>query len=534
MTARIFIDAHDVSFIYPGSTTPVFSKVSFSVYEGDRTALLGINGCGKSTLLRLLAGDLEPENGTLTKTTKDILLLKQEDYATGETSAAVWLMSAFPETGRQYARLEELEKQSGQKSDEYCSLSLRFTETGGWERYSAALSGAADLGWQEDDLERPVSTFSGGERKVLALMAGFLRQPDVYLLDEPTNYLDETALDWLADKIRSFRGACVVVSHDRDFLDKAVTKVLELERAAMKEYPGNYTSYHAQKTGAIASALHHNEKLEKEIKKLKVVERTYKNWGAQKEKAKKGAFDKGFVGAVAARLQKRAMCAKERAHKKIEELERNKIYLEKPRSIVPTGKQAGNTFLEATELSKSIGGRVLFEKLSFYLKGGDRLSIEGPNGCGKSTLMNLLAGQAAQDAGKINRNAAAKVLYLPQFWQAPDNFTTGAGYFNASRIEEACTMLDYLGCDGGILFRPLEELSEGQKRKINLARLLVTCPDIALLDEPTTHLDIRSVQLLEEGLTRLPGVVVLVSHDRRFRNNIATKSLTLEDVTKRA
>ncbi len=527
MTARILIDAHDVSFTYPGSVTPVFTKVSFSVYLGDSTALLGINGCGKSTLLELLAGNLPPESGNLARTTENILLLKQEDYAFGEGSAAAWLMSAFPETGRQYAALEKLERESRRESDEYRELSLRFTENGGWERYSAALSGAADLGWQEADLERPVSTFSGGERKVLALMSGFLRDPDVYLLDEPTNYLDENALDWLAGRIRAFRGACLVVSHDRDFLDKSVNKVLELERGGLKEYAGNYTEYHERKTGEIATALHKNEQLEKQIKKLKIVERRYKSWGKQKEKEKKGAFDKGFVGAVAARLQKRAMCAKERAREKIEELENRKVYLDKPRSIVPRGEKAATTFLEAKGLSKTLGRKELFRELSFYLKGGDRLSIEGPNGCGKSTLMGLLAGEAVPDAGSISRNAAAGMLYLPQFWRAPDGFGTGEGYFPSSRIEEACTMLDYLGCDGGILFSRLSELSEGQKRKINLARLLVTCPDIALLDEPTTHLDIRSVQLLEEGLARFPGVVILVSHDRRFRENTATERLTL-------
>jgi len=453
MGNNVLIEARDLAFSYPARPETVFSGASFRVYSGDKAALLGDNGSGKTTLLRLAAGELEPAAGSLRNRGASVFLLKQEDAAAGEASARGWLT-----------------EQGG---------------SGGWELEA----GAARLGFRAGDLERPVETFSGGERKLLALMAGFLRAPDLYLLDEPTNYLDAGAMARLAAALRAFRGAFVVVSHDRAFLDACVNKVLELKRSEFSVYAGNYSAYAAQKAAELALAAKKKEKIEGEIENLKEMERNYRLWGAAKEKEKTGAFDKGFIGARAARLQKKSARAAERAREKIGELEREKPFVEKERHVVLP--EPGQAYLEVRGLSKR------------------------------------LAGDLAADAGEVRLNGSAKVFYMPQFRPPAMAGAKGADYFPGALLEAGCAMLDHLGADGELMFRPVASLSEGQRRKVELARFLVYGADIALLDEPTTHQDIRSVRVLEEALAGYKGILVLISHDAAFRAALPGQALRL-------
>jgi ATP-binding cassette subfamily F protein 3 len=514
---NILFEAKELAFSYPGSSGIVFSGASFFIYAGDKTALLGDNGSGKTTLLRLIAGELEPERGSVSWRKGDVFLLRQEDIAGGDMSAMAWLLSSLDRgCWRRIA--------SGETAA--ASAAADFTGAGGWELRDKIIRAAAGLGFDDEALERPVESFSGGERKMLALMAGFLRSPDLYLLDEPTNYLDGAALKRLVDAIKAFKGACMVVSHDRAFLDRCVVKVFELERLSFSIYTGNYTSYAEQKSAAFARAESKKEKIEREIGGLKEMERNYRNWGAAKEKEKKGAADKGFIGARAARLQKKSARAAERAREKIEELERSKPFVRKIRHVFFAGGGA-KSFLKASSLGKKAGDKTLFSDLSFYLKSGDRLCVEGGNGTGKTTLLRILAGETSADFGTVARNGAAKVFYLPQFWRAGGGLSKGSDYFPPESLQAACTMLDQLGAKGELMFVPLAKLSEGQRRKVELAKFLVCGADIAILDEPTTHLDIRSIKILEEALESFQGILVVVSHDMEFLRKINGASLTL-------
>jgi ATPase subunit of ABC transporter with duplicated ATPase domains len=494
MGNHVLLEARDLAFAYPSGTENVFSGASFRLYRGDRTALLGDNGSGKTTLLRLIAGGLEPSAGELALRGASAFLLRQEDSASGAGSALSWLREGLLE------------------SDD-------------WDLAAELYAGAARLGFSAADLDRPVETFSGGERKMLALMAGFLRRPDLYLLDEPTNYLDAAAMARLSAELLRFKGGYIVVSHDRAFLDSCVEKVLELRRSEFAVYEGNYTSYAAQKEAEFELATKKKEKIEGQIAHLRVMERNYRDWGAAKEKEKIGAADKGFIGACAARLQKKSARAAERAREKIEELEREKPFVEKRRTaFLPPAAPA---WLEASGLGKRLGDRTLFRDLSFNLRSGGRLALEGDNGAGKSTLMRILAGELEADEGTVRRGAAARLFYLPQFRPAVRAGARGRDYFPGGLLEAACNMLDHLGADGGLMFRPLELLSEGQRRKVELARLLVNGADIALLDEPTTHQDIRSVRVLEEALSSYAGILVLISHDAAFRASLPAEVLRL-------
>ncbi len=494
MGNNVLLEARDLAFAYPSGTESVFSGASFRLYRGDKCALLGDNGSGKTTLLRMLAGELEPSAGELALRGASVFLLRQEDSAAGGGSALNWLREGL-------------------------------LESGDWDLAAELYAGAARLGFSAADLERPVDTFSGGERKMLALMAGFLRRPDLYLLDEPTNYLDSAAMARLSGELKRFKGAFIVVSHDRAFLDDCVEKVLELKRSEFAVYEGNYSAYAAQKRAEFELAVKKKEKIEGQIAHLRVMERNYRDWGAAKEKEKIGAADKGFVGARAARLQKKSARAARRAREKIDELEREKPFVEKVRSaFLPP---AAPSWLEVSGLTKRLGARTLFSDLSFRLKSGGRLALEGDNGAGKSTLMRILAGELAPDAGEVRRGGSARVFYLPQFRPPIRAGARGRDYFPGALLERACTMLDHLGADGEHMFRPLEGLSEGQRRKVELVRFLVNGADIALLDEPTTHQDIRTVRVLEEALASYAGILVLISHDAAFRASLPCEVLRL-------
>ena len=523
MGNNVLLEARDLGFTYPRGTETVFTGASFLIYAGDKTALLGDNGSGKSTLLRLAAGELEPCAGRLHNRRASVFLLKQEDTAAGGQSALAWLLGCGG-AGAAFERMEAAGKRGD--AEAAAEAGAEFAGAGGWEAAARITAEAAALGFGARDLERPVDTFSGGERKMLALMAGFLRGPDLCLLDEPTNYLDAAAMGRLAAAVRAFRGACVVVSHDRAFLDSCVTKVFELKRSSFGVYSGNYTAYALEKDAEFALATRKKKKIEGEIVSLKEIEHNYREWGAAKERSKIGCKgDKGFIGACAARLQKKAARAAERARAKIEELEREKPFVEKVRhAALPA---AAGAYLEASGLRKSLGDRTLFSDLSFFLKSGESLCLEGGNGAGKTTLMRLLAGELTPDAGEIRRSGAARLFYMPQFRPPAAMGFKGADYFHGAALQAACTMLDQLGAKGELMFTPLERLSEGQRRKVELARFLVYGADIALLDEPTTHQDIRSVRVLEEALAGFGGILVLISHDAAFRKNLPGRTIAM-------
>lgn len=538
----LLLQVQNVSFRYPKALEPLFTHVNFALYSGDKVALLGHNGSGKTTLLNLLLGELSPDDGSVIHS-GSMLIVRQEDRL--ETTQTLREALLSPVLLELYQKLTVMEKDGLPEPLEYANLVHAFTEQGGFEQLQKIEEDISALGFSPGALDKSVMNLSGGQRRLLKLVAAFLHNPDVLILDEPTNYLDERATDYLVEKIKKFSGACLLVSHDRWFLDQTVSKVLELEHRTVTQYTGNFTVFRETKEAIFRQKVRQKERLETEISKLQEMERTYKIWGNRKEKEKSGAYDKGFIGARAARLQKRSILAKERISQRIETLQETKPWVDKQYSIffgdveVPTGtclvvREVKFSYGNCQEQrAKAEGESPSSSSLPFALAGvsltlewGEHLALQGDNGSGKSTLIKLLLGELQPQRGEVLWSKGVKLSYLSQLWQAP-KARTAAELFTDDEVQQARMLLGALHVKGDSFYLPLESLSEGQKRKVSLVRLFLSKPNVLILDEPTTHLDYDSVEMLEAALADYAGTLILVTHDKYLRERITERSLEL-------
>jgi ATP-binding cassette, subfamily F, member 3 len=538
------LQAQHLSFRYPKSLEPLFHDVNFTLYSGDKVALLGHNGSGKTTLLNLLTDELAPDEGTVIRSGSMLVVRQDDRLETGQTLREALLAPALLE---HYKTMTTMEKAGLPDPLEYANLVHTFTEQGGFTHLQKIEEDISALGFSSESLNESVMNFSGGERRLLKLASALLQTPDVLILDEPTNYLDERTTNYLVEQLKTFSGACLIVSHDRWFLDQTASKVLELEHHKITEYTGNFSVFRNTKETIFKQKIRQKEKLEGEISRLQEVERSYKVWGGRKEKEKSGAADKGFIGARAARLQKRAVIAKERIRGNIETLEGEKPWIDKHYNIsfadvnVPTGtclvvrdvwfryaeskeQRAGSEKQKDQSLSSLPFALADF---SLTLEWGERLALRGNNGSGKSTLIKLLLGELQPQRGNILWSKGVKLGYLPQLWQSPSVFTA-AELFSKEEAHHARTMLGSLQVKGEAFYAPLESLSEGQKRKVSLVRLILSNSNVLILDEPTTHLDYESVEMLEAALTDYQGTLILVSHDKYLQERLTEREVRLE------
>jgi ATP-binding cassette subfamily F protein 3 len=522
----VLLQAHQLTFRYPMVEQPLFQSIDVSLYQGDKTALLGRNGTGKTTLLKLLAGYLTPEEGVVTHS-GSVAFVQQEDVLEGGQSLREALLP--DELCELYQRLTRMEQDGLPEPLAYADLIETFTARGGFVQLGRMEKDLELLGLQRSALDRPVTQLSGGERRLLKLVAAFISAPDVLLLDEPTNYLDERAVDYLITQLKQFTGACLIVSHDRWFLDQVVHTVTELERHALTAYSGNYTTFRQTKAAAFKESMRQKEKLEREITKLQATERSYKVWGARKEKEKSGAFDKGFIGARAAKLQKRAILAKTRMQERIASLEETKPWVDKHYQIRfnPVALLSG-TCLVVRDVSFRYPNapEAILQNISLTLEWGERLALSGENGSGKSTLIKLLTQALTPDFGEVLRSKGVRLGYLSQVCEVPD-IREVSQYFSEDEMQEARTLLGAMKVAGDTFYQPFALLSEGQKQKVRLVQLLLSQPNVLILDEPTTHLDYDSVEMLEAALAEYTGTLILVSHDRYLRERLTERNVTV-------
>ncbi len=525
----LLLQASGLGYRYTAQQSPLFSNLEFTLYAGDHVALLGANGTGKTTLLGLLSGTLTPQSGQAVHHAEPFYL-RQEDTLTGDadvpTTVLEAALGAYPDLGPVRAELSSLEAAGVPDPMRYAELLSTFAERGGYDLEATLQTELGTLGYPPELLARPLTDLSGGERRLLKLVAAFARPQALLLLDEPTNYLDERATAYLTRKVQETAAACLIVSHDRRFLDETVSSVVELERGGLRRHSGNYSSFREQKETEYRDRVRQAGKLKREITQLKEQERTYKVWGARKEKEKsrvksEGPVDKGFVGARAARLMRRGIQAKERLQGRITDLETAKPWIEKRYAVafedvaVPSG-----VLLSARDLC------ILGRKVSLTLVYGERLALAGSNGAGKTTLLRALLGLEVA-GGEVTWDSRASIGYLPQRWDDAHDAEPVAAHFPRDDHPHARTLLGALGVSGEAFAKPLSALSEGQKRKVRLAQLIVQKPDVLVLDEPTTHLDYVSVEMLEAALLAFSGTLILVSHDRYLLAKTTMRRLEL-------
>jgi ATP-binding cassette subfamily F protein 3 len=497
---------------------PLFADVGFELQAGERVGLVGPNGVGKTTLLRILAGLDRPDDGEvrLHAGARVTLLRQQPDFAPGRTlfaeakSALDELVAAHDDMIRTAEALAHATDESERKS-----LAARYDRLNELLRHHDAynvdhhveqvLDG---LGFSRADYGRPVETFSGGQQSRLMLAQLLLASPDVMLLDEPSNHLDIDTTRWLEDYLARQPEAMLVVSHDRYFLDRVVTKVFELSRRRLDSYPGNFKAYWRLR----------QERYEQELKA----------WESQREYIEK---QEDYIRRVHyGQLHKQA-ASRQKALDRLERVERP-VQVEVPQMHFGPVRRTGDVVLEVEGLSKGYD-RPLFSDLSFSLPRGRRLGIMGPNGSGKTTLLRVLLGEEEPDAGEVKRGHLVEFGYYDQQLETlpDDKPVLRAVWPEADPDAQEQWMRDLLGRFGLVgdqVFQRVGDLSGGEKSRAALARLVARGVNVLVLDEPTNHLDLWACDALERALLEFEGTVIVVSHDRYFLNRVVDLLLVLD------
>ena len=498
----------------------VLDCVSLDVRQGERVGLIGLNGSGKTTLLRLLAGTIDPDSGSVERQRRlRIGFMEQEPALAPEDNVHDAALAAFSDLIEMERRMREIEHEiasaDGTRLHDLLgrlgSLQQRFEHEGGYEcekRVAAVLMG---LGFTRNEFTRPVSSMSGGERSRIAFAKLLLREPDLLLLDEPTNHLDLDGIEWLENYLaKKYRGAVLLVSHDRTFLDRTVAGIVELERGCLIEYPGNYSKYAALKEQRRTEQQRRYDVQQAFVRKEEAFIRRYH--AAQRSREAQGR-------------QKR-LARLDRVESPIRDKEMSVRF--------EPARQTGEICLRMEGLAKSYGEKVLFRDLEFDVYRGERVGVIGPNGSGKTTLLRIMMGTEHTDDGSVQRGSNVQFGYLEQHASdlTSDRTVLDEVWERQRRMDE----LEVRNVLGRFLFsgddnvtKPMRDLSGGERTRVALACLMVEQPNVLLLDEPSNHLDIASRVALESALRAYPGTLIVVSHDRCLLNHVARKLIVLED-----
>jgi ATP-binding cassette subfamily F protein 3 len=515
------VDLQNVSKAFSGDT--IFRNVSWQINSGRKIGLIGANGCGKTTLFRIIAGELPPDQGQIFRSRGlKIGFLRQEVRLEGELTLFDEMLQPFSEllcAHRDLAQLEETMAQfqeghgQGHLADvlhRYSELREKYDHSGGYTYESEIKSVLYGLGFSERDLAKQAKVLSGGQKNIAALAQVLLAKPQLLLLDEPTNHLDIEATRWLERFLKDFQGTVIVISHDRYLLDRAVEQIADLARGRLQLYPGNYSSYRAQKEEQQAQQLKQYQLQQAQIRRTEEFIR--RNIAGQKTRQ--------------AQSRRKTLEKMERIAPPPSEEKRLRPHLQS------SGRE-GRVALSYEKVSKSFDGHAVLRDLSFSVQRGERAALLGPNGSGKSTLLKIAMGLESPDRGSCQLGHNVHIGYYEQDLAGLDRSCTILQEVWKSRpamLEpELRSYLARFLFEGEEVARRVGSLSGGEQSRVALAKLMLLEANLLLLDEPTNHLDIASRDALEEVLREYDGTLLLVSHDRYFLDKTVGRILHLED-----
>ncbi len=502
----------------------ILKNVSFHIEDYDKAAIVGINGAGKTTLLKIIVGDMQPDEGIVTlskdktfgylaqhqsvdteNTIYEELLTVKQELITLETRIRETELQMKAVDGKELERLMEL----------YSQLTHRFESDGGYS-YRSELTGVLKgLGFTEEEFDKPVSTLSGGQKTRVALGKLLLLRPDLIMLDEPTNHLDMSSITWLETYLMNYKGAVIIVSHDRYFLDRIANKIIEIDQTRASIFIGNYSSYAQKKEQLRAAEWKAYLNQQREIKHQEAVITKLKSFNREKS-------------------VKRAE-SREKMLDKIERIEKpTEANTDMHISLEPK-YTSGNDVLHVENLSKSFASLSLFQDIGFDIKKGEHVAIIGDNGTGKTTILKIINGLLPADSGSLRLGTNVHIGYYDQehhvlhmektlFEEISDEYPS----LNNTEIRNTLAAFLFTGED---VFKQIKTLSGGERGRVSLAKLMLSESNFLILDEPTNHLDITSKEILEDALNGYTGTVLYVSHDRYFINRTASRILELSGHT---
>ena len=515
---KVILSVNNISKSF--GTDVILSDVSFHVEAGQKAAIVGINGAGKSTVLKIITGELSPDSGSVS-IQKDATtgILTQTQNLTSENtiydevlSVKADLLALEENIRRTEHMLKDLEgEELEQALSRYSRMNAEFENSNGYAVRSEITGCLKGLGFTEEDFTKQVNTLSGGQKTRIALAKLLLTKPDILMLDEPTNHLDMDAIRWLEGFLSAYKGTVILVAHDRYFLDRIVTKVIEIENTHACSYEGNYTMFAAKKKQLRDALIKQYLNQQREIKHQEAVIEKLKSFNREKSIKRANSREKQLA--------------------KIERIELPKELNAEMDIRLEPNILSGNDVLTVKHLTKGFDGVTLFKDAGFEVKRGDKVAIIGANGTGKTTLLKILNGLLEPDEGSFKLGAKVFTGYYDQehhvldpdktvFDEIQDTYPD----MDNTKVRNVLAAFLFTGDD---VFKLIRDLSGGEKGRVSLAKLMLSDANLLYLDEPTNHLDIISKEILEQAVSGYEGTVIYVSHDRYFINKTATRIMEL-------
>ena len=504
----------------------ILENVNFTVNEYDKIGIIGVNGTGKTTLFKIISGIYGYDSGDI-YTSKDceIGYLEQNTNFHSENTILEEVLEVFKDVIEMEKYLRDLEHKISEESsntnsttleklmNEYSNKLEAFSDMNGYGYKSEAKGVLKGLGFSDEDMDKPISILSGGEKTRVLLGKLLLKKPTLLLLDEPTNHLDSEAIEWLEVFLKQYKGTVILISHDRYFLDQVVNRIFEIHNKKLKTYNGNYSDFF--KASAIEKEL--------ELKKFEDQQKDIKKQEESIERLKAFGREKHL---------KRAR-SKEKALAKVDVLDKPEAYRKKAKIEFNPSVTSGNDVLQLRDISMGYGERILFKDLNLDIYRGEKVALIGANGIGKSTLFKIIMNEITPLSGDIKFGTNVNVSYFHQEQKTLnlDNTIIDEIWEDNKQLTQTSlrTMLGAFLFEGEEVFKKISTLSGGERARVAILKLILSNANLLLLDEPTNHLDIDSKEVLEEALSSYTGTIFTISHDRYFLNTVVDKVLVLDE-----